>query len=109
MGIFKTCHAHGNCLGWLWMALVGTGWTTSHLVSTNRCVKITPLPLKGIISGWSGGAFSGRRAMSIENSLVSGCGQGHKSPEFASKKLWLPVLTESRSGNTAEARWLQRS
>ena len=31
-------------------ALVGTGWITSHVVSTNGCVKITPLPLKSIIS-----------------------------------------------------------
>ena len=33
-------------LPWLAVDRVGTGWTTSHVVSTNRCVKIAP-PLEG--------------------------------------------------------------
>ena len=80
MGIYKTCHAHGSCLAGFRLALVGTGWTTSHLVSTNRWVKITPLPLKSGTVGrffWSGEALFGQRVISIESSLESECHQGH--------------------------------
>ena len=41
--IYKTCHTHGSCLAGFSLALVDTGWTTSHLVSTNRWVKIEVL------------------------------------------------------------------
>ena len=97
-----------SSLDWLCSAMA-----RPHLTLLGQ-TKIAPLPLKDIISGtvgsfWSGGAFSGLRAMSIESSLVSGCGQGHESPEFASKKLWHLVQTQSRSRNTVQVRWLQRS
>ena len=40
-------------------------------------------PCRGSISGFvgsfqSGGTFSGRRALTIECSVMSGCGQGHE-------------------------------
>ena len=79
MGIYKTCRAHGSCLAGFILDMVSTGWTTSHLVIVNRWVKITPLPLKpGTVgSFWSGEAFSGQRAISIESSFETGCHQGH--------------------------------
>ena len=48
----------------------------------------------GFISGTvgssqSGGAFFGRRALTIECSLMSGCGQGHELVKNMWKKLWL--------------------
>ena len=51
-----------------------------------------PSPCRGTISGLvgsirSGGALAGRRALTIERSLMSGCGWGHKSKEIVSKKL----------------------
>ena len=54
----------------------------------------------------SGGALSGRRALTIERSLMSGCGQGHELIKDMWKKLWLkfPGLTRSRSGNAGEKR-----
>jgi len=65
-------------------ALVGTGWTISHLVSTNTC--------RGTISGLvgsikSGGLRAGRRTPTIESSLMSGCGWGHEPKEIVSKEL----------------------
>ena len=49
--------------------LVNTGWTISHLVSS----------ISGTIGSFkSGGAFAGQRALTIENLLTSGCGQGRK-------------------------------
>ena len=46
-------------------ALVGTGWTISHLVSTNGCKKTLFSPCRGTIAGTVGsfqseGAFAGR-------------------------------------------------
>ena len=83
------------------MALVGTGWTFSHLASTNRCRDTslfigTPFP-KG--SFQSNGAFTGKKALAIESLLKSACGQGHESQHSGSKKLWLKflVLVSSRS------------
>ena len=35
-GFSAGCHAHGSCLAGCSKALVGTGWTISHLVSINR-------------------------------------------------------------------------
>ena len=55
----------------------------------------------------SGGPLSGRRALTIERSLMSGCGQGHELVKDTWwKKLWLKFsgLTHSRSGNTGEKR-----
>ena len=52
----------------------------------------------------SGGALSGRRALTIERSLMCGCGQGHELV----KDMWkeqFPGLTHSRSGNTGEKRY----
>ena len=50
--------------------LVDTGWTISHLVSS----------ISGTVGSFqSGGAFAGRRALTIESLLMSGCGQGYES------------------------------
>ena len=69
-------------------------------------------PCRDSISGFlgsfqSGGAFSGRRALTIERSVTSGFGQGHKPAKNFSRKLWIKFLglTPSRSGNTGERRW----
>ena len=35
-GFSVGCHAHGSCLAGCSKALVGIGWTISHLVSINR-------------------------------------------------------------------------
>ena len=79
VGIYKTCQARGDYLAGFRLALIGTGWTTSHPVSTNRWVKITPLHLKSgtVGSFWSGEALFGQRAICIESSLEHGCHQGH--------------------------------
>ena len=47
---------------------------------------------------------SGRRALTIEWSLMTGCGQSHELVKDMWKKLWLkfPGLTHSKSGNTGE-------
>ena len=63
-------------------ALVGTGWTISH-ISTNGCRNhSSPLISWSTISDTVGifqseGAFAGQRALTIESLLMSGCGQGN--------------------------------
>ena len=66
-------------------ALVGTGWTISHLVSTNRLRNHSP-PLVGapFLDLWA--AFS-QVGLTTESSLMSGCSWGHESKEIVSKKL----------------------
>ena len=60
-------------------ALVGTGWTISHLVSTNRLRNHSP-PLVGApFSGLVGsiqpvGVRAAQTALTIESWLMSGCG-----------------------------------
>ena len=68
------------------MALVGTGWTI--LLAQ---IETTSLPLWGqyFCSGTarsfqSGGVFTCRRALTIESSLMIGCGQNHEPPENVS-------------------------
>ena len=72
--------------------LVSTDWTISHLVSTNRLRNHSPPLVGGTISGLvgsiqSGGVCAGLRALTIESSLMSGCGWGHEPKEVVSKKL----------------------
>ena len=56
-------------------ALVGTGWIISHLVSTNGDRNhSSPLVGAPVDSFQSGGAFAGRRTLTIESLLMSGCG-----------------------------------
>ena len=66
-------------------ALVGTGWTISHLVSTNRLRNHSP-PLVGapFLDLWA--AFS-QGGLTTESSLMSGCSWGHEPKEIVSKKL----------------------
>ena len=60
-------------------ALVGSGWTISHLVSTNRLRNHSP-PLVGApFSGLVGsiqpvGVRAAQTALTIESWLMSGCG-----------------------------------
>ena len=58
------------------MALIGTGWTISFLVSTSIGIETTPRGTISDIIGncWSGGALADQRALTIESSLMSGCG-----------------------------------
>ena len=69
-------------------------------------------PCRDSISGplgnfQSGGVFSGQRALTIEHSVMSGCGQGHEPANNFLRKLWIKFLglTPGRSGNTGERRW----
>ena len=62
------------------IALVGTGLVISHLVSTIEAQEplLSP-PCKDTIFGFvgsfqSGGVFAGQRALTIESSLMTGCG-----------------------------------
>ena len=57
------------------------------------------LPCRNFISGsfQSGGALSGWRALTIEQSLMSGCGEGHEEISVAQVS-----RTHSISGNTGE-------
>ena len=52
----------------------------------------------------SRGVLSGLRALTVEHSLMSGCGEGHELVKDRRKKLWLKFLglTQSRSGHTGE-------
>ena len=89
-------HVHGDwaALTGCRMALVSTivsmlalaGPVLTLLAQTG--VKTTSLPFNisaGTVgSFWSGGALAGRRALTIESSLMSGCSQGHKPTEIAS-------------------------
>ena len=84
-----------------WSALDGPFFC--FLVQTS--VENSPSPCRDSISGFlgsfhSGGVFSGRRALTIECLVMSGCGLGHE----LEKNLWRK-LTPSRSGNTGEGRW----
>ena len=70
------------------MALVGTGWTISHLVSTDW-YRNHSSPYRGTVSGTvasfqSEGAFTGQSSLTIESSPMSGCGQGHEPRENGS-------------------------
>ena len=86
-------------------ALVSTGWTIPHLVSTNG-LRNHSSPCRGTISRsvgsfQSGWAIAGGRALTIESSLMSGCSYCHEPAEYVSKTLWLkfPQQASSRSGN----------
>ena len=74
-------------------------------------VENTSFTLEDSISGHLGrfytGAFSGRRALTIEHSLMSGCVQGREPTENMSIKpqLKFPVLASSRSENTDHGRY----
>ena len=66
--------------------VVSTDWTISHLLSTNglrnhssALVGAPFLNLQSVLAGW--------RALTIESSLLSGCGYGHKPKAIVSKKL----------------------
>ena len=77
------------------------------LVQTS--VESGPFTCRGSISGsfQSGGTFLGQRTLTIECSVMSGCGQGHEPAKNFQRKLWIKFLglTPSRSGNTSERRW----
>ena len=69
-------------------------------------LEVLILPCRGSISNIVGsfqsrGVLFGQSALSIECSLMSGCGQGHELVKDMLKKLWLKFagLTTSRSEN----------
>ena len=60
-------------------------------------------PCRGSISGilgsfQSGGAFLGRRALTIERSVMNGCGQGHES----AKKLLKEAVNQVSWANSQQ-------
>ena len=94
VGIFKTCCAHGGCLGWLWNVF-GRHWLDhfSH-VSTNGCRNYSSSCSKGTISGtvgsfWSRGVLAGRRALTIESLLMTQALTNYSSNISVTYKLWL--------------------
>ena len=91
-------------------ALANARWAIL-LSCTNRPRKPLLLPCRSSISDilgsfQFGGALFGRRALTIERSLMSGCGQSHELVKDMWKKLWFkfPRLTRSTNGNTGEKR-----
>ena len=75
------------------MSLVVTGWTISHLVSTNGCRKYSS-SCKGTISGTVGsfrsrGVLAGRRALAIESLLMTQALTNYSSNISVTYKLWL--------------------
>ena len=75
-------------------ALVGTGWANSLLLCMNGLRKQIsgllgpPFPtLSLFFSVYTGSDWL--RAMTIENSLISGCGLSHESAEDGYKDSWM--------------------
>ena len=71
-----------------WSALAGPFLTLLAQTGSGT----TPLPCRGTIFGLvgriqSGGVLTGRRTLTIESSLMSGCGWGHEPKEIVSKNL----------------------
>ena len=71
-----------------WSALAGPFLTLLAQTGSGT----TPLPCRGTIFGLvgriqSGGVLAGRRTLTIESSLMSGCGWGHEPKEIVSKNL----------------------
>ena len=58
--------------------LVSTGWPVLLLSCTNECRKRCFHLVWTPFSFRSGGALSGRRALTVERSVMSGCGRGHE-------------------------------
>ena len=63
--------------------LVSAGWPALLLSCTNGRRKTVLSPCRDSISGLlgtfqPGGAFSCQRVLTIERSVMSGCGQGHE-------------------------------
>ena len=81
------CHPEGDSTWWLLQLAVEKCWSMPggpflcFLAQTG--LKGLLCPCRGSISDilgsfQSGGALSGQRALTIERSLMSGCGQGHE-------------------------------
>ena len=71
------------------MVLDRTSWTTSHPVIAQMGVETTLLPMWSTVSMTidsllSGGVFAGRKTLTNNSSLISGCDQGHEPPENGS-------------------------
>ena len=78
-GFTPECHAHGSCFGWLEKSL-GQQWL-NHFSPCKHKQAQDPLfsPCRGTISESVGcfqsvGVLTGRRALTIEKLLMSGCG-----------------------------------
>ena len=82
--------AVGGCCSWLVSALSSV-WSVLLLSCANGHRKRPVLsPCRGSISDFLGsfqcaGAFLGRRALTIERSVMSGCGQGHEPTKKTSE------------------------
>ena len=78
----------------LWQLMVTLWACRPHpFLCYQKCLLLVALG-----SFQSGRAFTVHRAVTIESSLMSGCGQGHKTTQN-SLCLTFPVLTPSRNGN----------
>ena len=89
--------------------LINARWAILLLSCTNRprkhSFRLVAAPFSDILGSFqSGRALSGRRSLTIEHSLMIGCGQGYELVKDMWKKLWLtfPGLIHSRSGNTSD-------
>ena len=97
--------AAGYRIGQRWMAC-------SSAFLYKRVYKTICSPCRDSVSGLlgsfqSGGAFSGRKVLTNECSVMSGCGHSYEPTKNFWRKLWIKVLelTPGRSGNTGERRW----
>ena len=75
--------AHGGCPPWLYKSL-GRHWLNHFLPLLAQLGIEAPSSTVG--SFQSGGAFADQRVLTIESSLMSGCGE---ATEKVSNKLWL--------------------
>ena len=112
------CHpspAEGDSAWRLWQLAAEKPWSMPggplfcFLAQTGLETLLSPCrgSISDILGSFqSGGALSGRKALTIERLLMSGCGQGPELVKVTWKKLWFkfPGLTHSRSGNTSEKR-----
>ena len=69
-GFTPGCRAHGSCLGWLEKSL-GRQWL-DHFSPCRGTIS------ESVGSFQSAGALAGQRTLTIESSLMSGCGKGHE-------------------------------
>ena len=75
-------------------ALMGTGWAISLLLCMNQLRKqpsglVGPPFLTMMLFAWSAWAIHWPKVMTIESSLMSGCGLSHKSAENGCKSSWV--------------------
>ena len=101
------CHPAGDSAWWLLQLAVEKPRQAILSLPAQMGVENAPFSVSNILGSFQyGGALSGRRALTIECSLMSGCGQNHKRVKDMWKKLWLMFpglhVSHNRSGNAYE-------